>query len=202
MTIKQLATLLFLSSVKQEKFDPSKMHQKGTRESQTLVDDGTGRLEIWRIEDFELAAQERALYGQFFGGDSYVILYTYLVNGKECYIIYFWQGQVRSLWAGTGTISLGKDRYDLSGLWQGQVRSLWAGTGTISLGKDRYDLSGLWQGQVRSLWARTGTISLVSGKDRYDLSGLWQGQVRSLWSLAVCDNRLQVHLLCAWNIYV
>ncbi len=34
------------------------------------------------------------LYGQFFGGDSYVILYTYLNNNKECYIIYFWQGQV------------------------------------------------------------------------------------------------------------
>ncbi len=71
------------------------MHEKGSRESQTLVDDGTGKVEIWKIEDFEPVPLEKALYGQFFGGDSYVILYTYLANNKEAYIIYFWQGQVR-----------------------------------------------------------------------------------------------------------
>lgn len=81
------------------KFDVKKMHQKGSRESQTLVDDGSGDLQIWRIEDFEMVALEPALYGQFFGGDSYVILYTYLVNNKENYIIYFWQGQVGTYWS-------------------------------------------------------------------------------------------------------
>ena len=35
-------------------------------------------------------------YGHFYEGDSYVILYTYLVNGKENYIIYFWLGQESS----------------------------------------------------------------------------------------------------------
>jgi hypothetical protein len=29
--------------------------------------------------------------GQFFGGDSYVCLYTYMKNGSEEYVIYFWQ---------------------------------------------------------------------------------------------------------------
>ena len=76
------------------KFDVTKMHEKGSRESQTLVDDGSGKIEIWRIEDFDMVPQEKKLYGQFFGGDSYVILYTYEVNRKENYIIYFWQGQV------------------------------------------------------------------------------------------------------------
>lgn len=78
------------------KFDVGTMHQQGIREAQQLVDDGSGKVEVWRIEDFELQAQEKALYGQFFGGDSYVILYTYLVNSKENYIIYFWQGQESS----------------------------------------------------------------------------------------------------------
>lgn len=33
-------------------------------------------------------------YGQFYAGDSYVILYTYMDNrGREAYIIYFWQGR-------------------------------------------------------------------------------------------------------------
>ncbi len=70
------------------------MHEKGSRESQTLVDDGSGNVQIWRIEDFDMVALEPSLYGQFFGGDSYVILYTYLLNGKESYIVYFWQGAV------------------------------------------------------------------------------------------------------------
>jgi hypothetical protein len=30
-------------------------------------------------------------YGQFFGGDSYILLYTYQRNGVEEYVIYFWQ---------------------------------------------------------------------------------------------------------------
>jgi len=59
-----------------------------------MVDDGTGKLEIWRIENFELQPVEQDTYGQFFAGDCYVILYTYLVNSKENYIIYFWLGQV------------------------------------------------------------------------------------------------------------
>jgi hypothetical protein len=72
------------------------MHTKGSRESQHLVDDGSGKVEVWRIEDFEMAAVDPKMYGQFFGGDSYVILYTYFINNKENYIIYFWQGQESS----------------------------------------------------------------------------------------------------------
>ena len=43
-----------------------------------------------------MAPVDPKMYGQFFGGDSYVILYTYILNNKENYIIYFWQGQVRA----------------------------------------------------------------------------------------------------------
>ena len=75
------------------RFDVKKLHEKGSRESQTLVDDGSGKVEIWRIEDFEMVPLEEKLYGQFFGGDSYVILYTYK---RQSSIIYFWQGQVQN----------------------------------------------------------------------------------------------------------
>ena len=71
------------------------MREQGARDEQLLVDDGTGQIEIWRVEDFELQPLDKDLYGQFYGGDSYVILYTYLVNGKENYIVYYWLGQVR-----------------------------------------------------------------------------------------------------------
>ena len=54
-------------------------------------DDGSGTLEIYRVENFELAALDPSAYGMFFGGDSYVIKYTYNVKGQDRYVIYFWQ---------------------------------------------------------------------------------------------------------------
>ncbi|XP_057374251.1 gelsolin, cytoplasmic-like [Daphnia carinata] len=55
-------------------------------------DDGSGQKEIYRVENFELAPVDPSAHGMFFGGDSYVIKYTYNVGGKNRYIIYFWQG--------------------------------------------------------------------------------------------------------------
>lgn len=43
-----------------------------------------------------MAPVPREEYGHFYGGDSYVMLYTYLNNNKEEYIIYFWQGNKSS----------------------------------------------------------------------------------------------------------
>ena len=75
-------------------FNVSKLHKKGSRQNQTLVDDGSGQIEVWRIENFDMVPVDPEMYGQFYGGDSYVVLYTYNVGRKQSYIIYFWQGQV------------------------------------------------------------------------------------------------------------
>lgn len=61
-----------------------------------MPDDGSGTLEIFRVENFELAPIDPAIYGFFFGGDSYVIKYTYKKGYSERYIIYFWQGNESS----------------------------------------------------------------------------------------------------------
>ena len=55
-----------------------------------MFDDGSGNVEVWRIENFELVLQPKELYGTFFGGDSYVILYTYQKNNKSCFVVYYW----------------------------------------------------------------------------------------------------------------
>ena len=39
----------------------------------------------------ELAPVAEEARGMFFGGDSYVIKYTYEKEGREQYIVYFWQ---------------------------------------------------------------------------------------------------------------
>ncbi len=56
-----------------------------------MPDDGSGTKEIYRVQDFDLVPIDSKTYGIFFGGDSYVIKYTYNIGSKVGYIIYFWQ---------------------------------------------------------------------------------------------------------------
>lgn len=57
-----------------------------------MPDDGSGTVEVWRIENFEMASVDPAAYGMFFAGDSYILKYTYVIENREKYIVYFWQG--------------------------------------------------------------------------------------------------------------
>ena len=51
-------------------------------------------LEIWRIEDAELAPVPRETYGTFYNGDSYVALHSEeLKSGNFEYNIHFWLGE-------------------------------------------------------------------------------------------------------------
>ena len=93
MSHLELAHDVLLEAVK-EKFDVAAMQECGKRKPQVLVDDGTGKVEIWRIENFEPQPVNPELYGQFYSGDCYIILYTYLQKNKKKYILYFWLGQV------------------------------------------------------------------------------------------------------------
>lgn len=85
-------------------FDPSTLHAEKRRLLQKnagpaigfMPDDGSGQIETWRIENFELEPVDEGTRGFFFGGDSYVMKYTYEINGNERYILYFWQGVASS----------------------------------------------------------------------------------------------------------
>ena len=79
----------------EKQIDFAAMHAK-IEAGDKPVDDGSGKLQIWRIEDFEKVEVLVDQYGQFYGGDSYVVLYTYMEGTKECFIIYFWQGKESS----------------------------------------------------------------------------------------------------------
>uniref|UniRef100_A0A8C0GSB7 Villin-1 n=1 Tax=Chelonoidis abingdonii TaxID=106734 RepID=A0A8C0GSB7_CHEAB len=82
------------AKVEQVKFDASTLHAKPeVAAQQKMVDDGSGEVEVWRIEDLELAPVDMRWLGHFYGGDCYLILYKYLVNNKQHYIIYIWQGR-------------------------------------------------------------------------------------------------------------
>lgn len=47
--------------------------------------------QVWRIEDLELVPVESKWLGHFYGGDCYLLLYTYLIGEKQHYLLYIWQ---------------------------------------------------------------------------------------------------------------
>jgi len=79
-----------------QKFDVNKMFTPAKREDR-VIDDGSGKVEIWRVKDHSKEPVMPNMYGQFFDSESYVILYTYILKNREQYVIYFWQGKKSSI---------------------------------------------------------------------------------------------------------
>ncbi|XP_062300565.1 advillin isoform X3 [Scomber scombrus] len=83
-----------VAHITQEKFDATLMHvMPEVAAQERMVDNGTGQVEVWRIENLELVPVDPQWYGYFYGGDCYLILYTYLVNNRKSYLLYIWQGR-------------------------------------------------------------------------------------------------------------
>ncbi|KAE8596365.1 hypothetical protein XENTR_v10016072 [Xenopus tropicalis] len=78
-----------IANIKQIDFDASKLHESPEMAAQhNMVDDGSGKVEIFRVESCGRVPIEPNTFGQFYGGDCYIILYTY----AKGLIIYTWQG--------------------------------------------------------------------------------------------------------------
>uniref|UniRef100_A0A667Y740 Macrophage-capping protein n=2 Tax=Myripristis murdjan TaxID=586833 RepID=A0A667Y740_9TELE len=82
-----------IAKVEQVPFDASTLHSNKAMAAQHgMVDDGKGKVQIWRVENGEKVPVDPSSYGQFYGGDCYLILYSYRLGGREQHIIYTWQG--------------------------------------------------------------------------------------------------------------
>uniref|UniRef100_A0A8C4HEB7 Gelsolin n=1 Tax=Dicentrarchus labrax TaxID=13489 RepID=A0A8C4HEB7_DICLA len=74
-------------------FDVSKLHQSEAMAAQHgMVDRGDGEKQIWRIDGSDKVPVDPSVFGQFYGGDSYIILYQYRHSDRQGHIIYIWQG--------------------------------------------------------------------------------------------------------------
>ncbi|KFP91715.1 Villin-1, partial [Apaloderma vittatum] len=83
-----------VAKVEQVKFDATTLHATPqVAAQQKMVDDGSGEVEVWRVENGELAPVDKRWLGHFYGGDCYLVLYTYYVGPKVNRIIYIWQGR-------------------------------------------------------------------------------------------------------------
>ncbi|XP_043554756.1 adseverin-like [Chiloscyllium plagiosum] len=81
------------AKIKSVPFDVTKLHSSPAMAAQyNMVDDGSGKVQIWRIEEFTKQPVDPSSYGQFYGEDCYIILYTYKSDGSTKHIIYTWQG--------------------------------------------------------------------------------------------------------------
>ncbi|KAM9287441.1 villin-1 isoform 2-T2 [Morus bassanus] len=86
-----------VAKVEQVKFDATTLHAKPQMAAQQkMVDDGSGEVEVWHVENHELVPVEKKWLGHFYGGDCYLVLYTYFVGPKVNRIIYLWQGRQAS----------------------------------------------------------------------------------------------------------
>ncbi|CAB1350040.1 unnamed protein product, partial [Coregonus sp. 'balchen'] len=74
-----------IAKVEQVKFDVMELHARPELAAQQRM--------IWRIEDLELRELHPSSFGQFYGGDCYLLLYTYKRANKLQYILYMWQGR-------------------------------------------------------------------------------------------------------------
>ncbi|KAK9511086.1 hypothetical protein O3M35_005718 [Rhynocoris fuscipes] len=60
-----------------------------------LLDDGNGKIDVWKVEPTSL---ERINFAKhiLYSAESYIIQYTYVYNGSEKQIIYYWKGEDKS----------------------------------------------------------------------------------------------------------
>ncbi|XP_051986064.1 gelsolin-like [Xyrauchen texanus] len=82
-----------IAHVQQIPFDASSLHSNKAMAAQHgMLDNGSGKVQVWRVEGGDRVPVDPSSYGQFYGGDCYLILYTYRQGSREQHIIYTWQG--------------------------------------------------------------------------------------------------------------
>jgi len=117
------------------------------------------------VEDFKLAEVPTKLYGQFYMGDSYVLRYTYKdAQGKENYIIYFWQGNDSSQDEKGSSALLAKELDDQLGGAAVQVR--------VVQNKEPDHFLALFKGKfIIHKGGRASGFKNSTEKDSYDTDG-------------------------------
>uniref|UniRef100_A0A4W6CYU4 Scinderin like a n=1 Tax=Lates calcarifer TaxID=8187 RepID=A0A4W6CYU4_LATCA len=71
--------------------NPFKQDMLSHSDCYILDNRGDNKIFIWK--GGEKVPVDPSTYGQFFGGDCYLVLYSYNTGGKDRHIIYTWQGQ-------------------------------------------------------------------------------------------------------------
>jgi len=128
------------------------------------VDDGSGTVQIWVIANFNKAEVDPSMYGQFYGGDSYIILYKYMKGRNEESIIYFWLGNESTPDEKGSAALLAKELDDSMGGKPVQVR--------VTQGKEPAHFRSLFKGSmIIHKGGRASGFKNVVASDNFDADG-------------------------------
>ncbi|XP_077929762.1 villin-like protein isoform X3 [Halichoerus grypus] len=73
--------------------DVGKLHSQPELAAQLrMVDDASGKVEVWCIQDLRRQPVDPKHHGQLYAGSCYLVLYTYQKMGRVQYLLYLWQG--------------------------------------------------------------------------------------------------------------
>uniref|UniRef100_A0A669AZF5 Gelsolin n=1 Tax=Oreochromis niloticus TaxID=8128 RepID=A0A669AZF5_ORENI len=97
-----------IAKIEKVPFDAATLHESSAMAAQHgMVDDGSGEKQVGvchstcdYVSDLctlkstgsDKVPVDPSTYGQFYGGDSYIILYNYSHGGRQGHVIYMWQG--------------------------------------------------------------------------------------------------------------
>eukprot|EP00741_Cyanophora_paradoxa_P008675 tig00001366_g8398.t1 len=126
------------------------MMRPGERPQETLIDPTmSGTVEIYRIENLQAVPYPHELYGHFFAGDSYVVVYRYKKGNADACVIYFWQGRESTQDEKAASAMIAKQLDDSMGGYPVQVR--------VEMNREPSHFLALFQGHM--IIHRGGTAS-------------------------------------------
>jgi len=116
--------------------------EKQHKAEEKLLDMSKGSsVQVWRIENLKRVPVSEDQFGQFYSGDSYIVLLKYRAGNRDSYILYFWQGRDSSTDEKTASallsVELAQEMGDLPGT---QVR--------VVQGKEPHQFLALFKGKM------------------------------------------------------
>ncbi|XP_059124850.1 villin-like protein [Peromyscus eremicus] len=125
----------------QAKPDIGKLHTQPELAAQLrMVDDGSGEVEVWCIQDLQRQPVDPKHHGQLCSGNCYLALYTYQKLGRVRYILYLWQGHQTTI-EDTKALNLNAEELDL--MYQGALVQE-----HVTMGREPPHFLAIFQGQL------------------------------------------------------
>ncbi|XP_036049091.1 villin-like protein [Onychomys torridus] len=125
----------------QAKPDIGKLHTQPELAAQLrMVDDGSGKVEVWCIQDLQRQPVDPKHHGQLCSGNCYLALYTYQTLGRVRYILYLWQSHQTTI---EDTQALSRNAEELDLMYQGALVQE-----HVTMGREPPHFLAIFQGQL------------------------------------------------------
>ncbi|XP_006890717.1 PREDICTED: villin-like protein [Elephantulus edwardii] len=169
---KQFKGMKGTGKLMQVQLDAGKLHSRPELAARLrMVDDGSGKVEVWCIQDSQRQPVDPKHHGHLYSGHCYLVLYTYQKLGGVHYILYLWQGRQTT---SDQIETLNSQAEDLDVLYGGALVQE-----HVTMGHEPPHFLAIFQGQLvifqgvpgcneKGQSAPTGQLLRVQGTDSYN----------------------------------